>query len=318
MNWLIKSAIQNAIALLPGSLSHRVYYAMQRRFGGLRSIAVEDKLRQGIEIAARARANGLAVAGARVLEVGTGRRLNLPLSLWLQGAESIVTVDLNPYLRAELVHEDLRQIRDERDKVEALFGDALDRDRLQQLLALAEDFDLDRLLETCSIRYLSPGDAAGMDLADDSIDLHVSYEVFEHIPGPVLEAILREGSRVISTRGLLVHYIDFSDHFAHSDSSIGPINFLKFGEGSFRLLAGNRYMYMNRLRLDDFEALYARAGQQVLEQLSSPDPATAKVLAEGGLKLAPDFADKPREVLATLNAWMVSRPRDGSPARFGG
>lgn len=314
MNWLIKSAIQNAIALLPGPLSQRVYYAMQRRFGGLRAIAVEDKLRQGIEIAARASANGVPVRGARVLEVGTGRRLNLPLSLWLQGAASVVTVDLNPYLRAELVHEDLRQIRDERERVEALFGDALDRDRLQQLLALADDFDLDRLLATCSIRYLSPGDAARLDLAEKSIDLHVSYEVFEHIPGPVLEAILREGSRVISDRGLLVHYIDFSDHFSHSDSRIGPINFLKFGEGTFRLLAGNSYMYMNRLRLDDFQALYARAGQQVVEQIANPDAATARVLADGSLRLAQAFADRPRDILATLNAWMVSRPDQGSRA----
>lgn len=309
MHWMIKAAIQNAIALLPDPLSHDTYYAMQRRFGGLRSIAVEDKLRQGIEVAQRANHNGLRVEGARALEVGTGRRLNLPLSLWLQGAASVVSVDLNPYLRPELVHEDLRQIRDERERVEALFGERLDRDRLRQLLALADDFDLERLLQTCSIRYLSPGDAADLDLADGSIDLHVSYEVFEHIPGPVLEAILREGSRVISPRGLLVHYIDFSDHFSHSDTGIGPINFLKFGEPAFRLLAGNRYMYMNRLRLDDFRALYARAGQRTLEEVSTPDADTARQLAEG-FALAPAFACKPREILATLNAWMVSRPRE--------
>ncbi len=309
MHWMMKAAIQNAIALLPDPLSHETYYAMQRRFGGLRSIAVEDKLRQGIEVAQRADHNGLRVAGARALEVGTGRRLNLPLSLWLQGAASVVSVDLNPYLRPELVHEDLRQIRDERARVEALFGDRLDRDRLQALLAMVDDFDLDRLLRTCSIRYLSPGDAAKLDLADGSIDLHVSYEVFEHIPGPILEAILREGSRVISAHGLLVHYIDFSDHFSHSDTGIGPINFLGYGDAAFRLLAGNRYMYMNRLRLDDFRALYDRAGHRVIEERSAPDAGTARLL-EQGFTLAPAFAGKPRDVLATLNAWMVSRPQD--------
>ena len=103
MHWMIKAGIQNSVALLPGPISHRVYYAIQRRFGGLRSIQVEDKLRQGVEVAGHAARNSLEVAGARVLEVGTGRRLNLPLSLWLQGAREITTVDLHTYLRRELV-----------------------------------------------------------------------------------------------------------------------------------------------------------------------------------------------------------------------
>lgn len=308
MHWMIKAGIQNSVALLPDPLSNQVYYAIQRRFGGLRAISVEDKLRQGIEVAERAEHNGLRVADARVLEVGTGRRLNLPLSLWLQGAQDITTVDLNPYLRPELVHEDLRQIRDERVRVEALFGERLVHARLRKLLSLADDFNLDRLLDTCSIRYLSPGDAARVELEDGVIDLHVSYEVFEHIPGPVLEAILREGSRLLSAKGLLVHYIDFSDHFSHSDQGIGPINFLQYGERAFGLLAGNRYMYMNRLRLDDFRRLYARAGQRVLEQVAAPDAATAQRLAHGKPPLAPAFAAKSPDILATLNAWLVSRP----------
>lgn len=309
MKWYVKAAVQNAVAALPDRMSHATYYALQRRFGGLRDISVEDKLRQGIEVARVAGEAGFSLRDARVLEVGTGRRLNLPLSLWLQGAGSTVSVDLNPYLRPELVHEDLCQIRDERGRVEQLFGEHLDHGRLQSLVALADDFDLGRLLETCSIRYLSPADAARLDgLADGSIDLHVSYEVFEHIPGDVLEAILREGGRLLSDRGLLVHYIDFSDHFSHSDDSIGPVNFLKFGERSFRMLAGNRYMYMNRLRLDDFLALYDRAGQQVLRQLSQPCADTARQLREGGVRPALPFQDKSIEVLSTLNAWLVSRP----------
>lgn len=314
MHWLMKSAIQNSIAMLPGPVSQKVYYAMQRRFGGLRSISVEDKLRQGIEVASHASRNGLSVEGARVLEVGTGRRLNLPLSLWLQGAASVVTVDLNPYLRAELVYEDLRQIRDERPRVEVLFGERLDQDRLQRLLALADDFDLDRLLETCSIRYLSPGDAACLDLPGGSVDLHVSYEVFEHIPAPVLVDILKESSRLVSANGLILHYIDFSDHFSHSDPGIGPINFLKFGEGTFRLLAGNSYMYMNRLRLDDFREVYARAGHLLLSEASSPDADVARKLAQGEPSLDVAFAGKPRDILSTLNAWMASRPGTGTAA----
>lgn len=313
MNWRLKAAIQNAIALLPGPLSQRVYYAMQRRFGGLRSPAVEDKLRQGVEVAGRVEANGATVAGARVLEVGTGRRLGLPLSLWLQGAGRVTTVDLNPYLRAELVHEDLLQMRAQRDRVEALLGDRLDRRRLDALMALADDFSLARLCETCAIDYRSPADAAALDLADDSIDLHVSYEVMEHIPGPVLEAILREAGRLLRPGGLAVHCIDLTDHFSHSDPGIGPLNFLRFGERGFRLLAGNGFMYMNRLQVDDYDAIWARAGLRLRERLAEPDVQALAALSAGAVPLAPRFAGKPAEVLAVLRAWYVGAAAGEGP-----
>ncbi|MBX3727237.1 MAG: methyltransferase domain-containing protein [Xanthomonadales bacterium] len=305
MNWRLKAAIQNAIALLPGAMSQRVYYAMQRRFGGLRSPAVEDKLRQGVEVAERVEANGATVDGARVLEVGTGRRLGLPLSLWLQGAERVTTVDLNPYLRAELVHEDLVQMRAQRDRVESLLGERLDRRRLDALLELAGAFSLPALLDLCAIRYASPADAASLELADASIDLHVSYEVMEHIPGPVLAAILREAARLLRPGGLAVHCIDLTDHFSHSDPGIGPLNFLRFGERGFRLLAGNGFMYMNRLQVDDYDAIWAHTGLAVRERLAEPDPDVGAALAAGAIPLAPRFSGKPVEVLAVLRAWYV-------------
>lgn len=307
MNWRLKAAIQNAIAALPGPLSQRVYYAMQRRFGGLRSPAVEDKLRQGVEVAERVEADGATLVGARVLEVGTGRRLGLPLSLWLQGAGCVTTVDLNPYLRAELVHEDLLQMRAQRDRVEVLLGRRLVPGRLDALLALADDFSLARLCETCAIDYRSPADAAALDLPDASIDLHVSYEVVEHIPGAVLEAILREAGRLLSPGGLAVHCIDLTDHFSHSDPGIGPLHFLRFGERGFRLLAGNRFMYMNRLQVDDYDAIWARAGLVVAGREADPDPQVRAALAAAAVPLAPRFAGKPADVLAVLRAWYVAR-----------
>ncbi|MBK9264248.1 MAG: methyltransferase domain-containing protein [Polyangiaceae bacterium] len=307
MNWMLKATIQNAIAALPEPMSQRLYYAVQRRFGGLRTIDVEDKLRQGVQIAQRARAHGQSIAGARVLEVGTGRRLNLPISLWLQGAERVVTVDLNPYLRAELVAEDLRQIVAEREHVAALFGAELRADRLEALADLSRNFSLRRLLTLCAIEYRAPGDAAALDLPGGTIDLHVSYEVLEHIPGPVLEAILREGRRVAAPGALFVHRIDFSDHFSHSDRNISAINFLELGPRSFRLLAGNRFMYMNRLRLDDFLALYARAGHRVIAVEAEPDPEVVRLLDTGKVVPHTDFVFKSRDTLATLGAWICSR-----------
>jgi predicted RNA methylase len=45
------------------------------------------------------------VTGRTVLEVGTGHMVDLPIGMWLCGAERVITVDLNPYLSRELVSE---------------------------------------------------------------------------------------------------------------------------------------------------------------------------------------------------------------------
>lgn len=309
MNWMFKALVQNSVALLPDPWSHRVYYAMQRRFGGLKAVDAVEKIKQGVELAALLREMGRDVEGASFLEVGTGRRLNLPLSLWLLGAERVVTIDLNPYLKEELVREDVAQIRAQRDAIAALFGAELRMDRLDRVIALADDFRLDALLDTCSIQYIAPGDAASTGLAAGSIDFHVSYEVLEHIPEPVLQAILEEGSRVVAKDGLFLHKVDFSDHFSHSDASISKINFLKYGDRAFAALAGNRYMYMNRMRVDDFLRLYERSGHRVLKLVPQVDQETASLLGNGGLELSDRFKGKSTETLSTVNAWIVSRGR---------
>lgn len=314
MNWMFKAFVQNSVALLPDPLSHRVYYAIQRRFGGLKSVSAVEKIKQGVEVAALLTKMGRSIDGATFLEVGTGRRLNLPLALWLFGARRIVTIDLNPYLKDELVREDIAQIRAQRDTIGSLFGAAIKRDRLDRLAALPEDFDLKTLLETCAIDYIAPGDAAHTNLADASIDFHVSYEVLEHIPGPVLEAILEEGSRVVAKDGLFLHKVDFSDHFSHSDASISKINFLKYGDRTFAALAGNRYMYMNRLRVDDFKDLYARSGHRIVDLVVEVDAPTASLVERGDIPLADAFKGKSVETLATMNAWIVSRGRHQSGA----
>nr|NIV33804.1 hypothetical protein [Anaerolineae bacterium] len=167
MNWKRKAFIQNAIAKLPSDLSYRLYYFVQRRFGGLRRPYPFSRLRATAEILARIREQGRSAESRAFLEVGTGPRLNLPIALWLCGASEIWTVDLNPYLRPELVAEDVAYIRRHRQEIQALFqpyaSPSLFRERLARL-ETAEGMRLDGLLDMMHIRYHAPGDAAQLDL----------------------------------------------------------------------------------------------------------------------------------------------------------
>ena len=309
MNWRLKAAIQNAISLLPKSLSYPAYYWVQRHFGTLKQPDVEAGLRAGVQTWRRLLAVGAEPIGKTFFEVGTGRMPLVPMSYWLMGAKHTTTVDLNPYLREDLTGEALDFIASNRSRVEALFGSLLFENRLDALISFYESrqFDLAELLDLCKITYVAPGDAAQTNLPDSSVDFHTSYNVFEHIPLRVLRRILEEGNRIVRKGGLFAHRIDYSDHFSHSDPSISAIHFLRFSDFVWHLYSGNRYMYMNRLRHDDFVEFFRSAGHTILLNEPDENPTVLKLLESGEAKLNRKFAGKTFETLSITGAWFVTR-----------
>jgi hypothetical protein len=308
MNWRTKAAIQRVFARLPVG-GEAAYFQLQRRFGNLRY--PESPLvmfRHAAEIFAELRDCGTPVENARVLEVGTGHRLNMPLAFFLAGAASVITVDLYRILKWELVKESVHDIAAQRDAVIEIFR-ALDKPdaisaRLDSLENAATLEDLSRAM---NLDYRAPGDATAIGLPPNSIDLHFSYTVFEHIPGPVLVRILREASRLISAQGLICHHIDLSDHFSHSDSSIGKINFLRFPAAQWRGIENERFGYQNRLRVTDYRQIYKEAGQDVRKWIEIVDGEALKSM-RSGFPLAPEYQTADLQALATVSVRAISCP----------
>lgn len=311
MHWKLKARIQNAVSLLPSSASYAVYYWIQRNFGGLKRSSPINRLTAAIETWKRIQGRGYTPAGKVFLEVGTGRVPLVPLAYWLMGAEKTITIDSNPYLRAELVAEALQYAAENEAEILNLFGSLLDKKRFAELLAFRRDshYSVSALLDLCHVEYVAPGDAADTCLPDRSIDFHTSYAVFEHIPLDVLRKILEEGNRIIKDDGLFIHRIDYSDHFSHTDGSISAINFLQYADDEWERYAGNRYMYMNRLRHDDFIDLFESVGQKIVESQPHIDPRARELLKSGSLSIDQRFSPKSEEVLAITVAWILSQKR---------
>jgi SAM-dependent methyltransferase len=315
MNWKVKAALQHAVSLLPPEPSFELYYLMQRRWGTLRSVNPIEGFENGLRIIAAAESVGGTVADKIVLEVGTGRRLNVPIALWLCGAAQIVTADLNRYLKPRLILEDLEFIRGHQAVVQTLFGARAHCDEFQRRFAILvrDDLDVPGLLAAARIKYLAPQDARSLPVGEDAVDFHVSNNVLEHIPPDVLRDILVEGKRIVRHDGLLVHRVDFSDHFSEVDARVSTVNFLRYSEGEWRRYAGNRYNYHNRLRIDELESIVAEAGLVITHEQPEIDPAAMRIL-EAGFALDPRFAEKPLEVNATQTAMMVLAPTVSSDA----
>jgi SAM-dependent methyltransferase len=242
--------------------------------------------------------------------VGTGHQVALPIALWLCGASRIVTVDINPYLSEELVQNDIKFMRDNQEKVLKIFQGTKSFDQVKSRLPIlfSATTSLENLLDTINLVYLCPADAAALPLDDQSVDFHVSYTVFEHIPPDVIREILIEGTRVLNSGGLFVHCVDFSDHFAHSDESISSVNFLQYSERTWQFLAANRYAYHNRLRVDDCLELFEQCGLRILASDSTVDEEAVMLLKRGILDVSEPFKSKPIEVNATLHSWIVALP----------
>lgn len=317
MRWKLKAAIQNTISFLPSSASYEVYYWIQRHLGALRQINPISRLSGAIETWQRITKQGYDPSGKIFFEIGTGRAPLVPLAFWLMGAEKTITVDLNPYLKEELIKESLQFIKTHRGRIEKLFGNFLDEKRFQSLLAFAEtDFTLQEFLGLCHITYIAPGDAANTGLPPQSIDFHTSYTVLEHIHPEVLTQIIKEGRRLISDTGLFVHFIDYSDHFAYSDNKISAINFLQYSDKEWDGYARNRYMYTNRLRHDDFLNLFESEGLHILDVEEHTNVWVQSLLKDGTLNINEKFSAKPKEILAVTNAWIVSKLAHREPVSW--
>jgi hypothetical protein len=309
MHWKIKAMIQNGVSVLPSEASYEMYYWIQRHFGNLKQTNPTQTLTRAVKACSLIRQSGQDPAGKIFFEVGTGRDLNAPIAYWLLGAQQVITIDVNPYLKGEILQESIHYIAANTEKIRTLFEGMMLEDRLDALVRLlgSSSFSTDRVLELCRIQYIAPGDAAHTSLPAGSIDYHTSIVVLQHIPPDVLPRIILEGNRIIRDDGMFVHRINYSDHFSHSDATISALNFLQFSDAEWNKYAGNRYMYANRLRHDDFLDLFRSAGQCIVAEYPDVDRQLQMSLQNGTVKLHPQFRNKSVDVLSILSSWIVSQ-----------
>lgn len=248
------------------------------------------------------------ITGTTFLEVGTGWKLTTPMALWLCGADRVITVDLNPYLRPDLVQLEADYVCQNRKSVAGILSEVADADCLNERfdqLQSQEYSTAQELMQLMNIEYLSPADAASLPNVE-TIDYHISHTVFEHIPHAILLNILQEAHHLLSGDGLCIHFVDPSDHFSHRDTRISEINFLQFSESQWNFWANNRYAYHNRLRVDDYENLFIEAGFQVVDKVIRQDTESLAAI-KAGFQLREPFVDKSPETNASTKLLITAQ-----------
>jgi len=299
MNWKIKALIQKSIALLPSKLAGQIYFQLQYKYGKLVPYSMYDTekaiffLKQSLKHFGTTRLS--------CMEVGSGWTLYLPMALWLGGAEKIHTFDIHRYMKPLLLKKYISYWNQNRKHMENIFAGFTSEKEFNHKfnLLLKWHHDPSEILSLAGISYHAPADASKTRLENESIDLHFSTNVLEHISKNNITEILSEAKRILKPNGLLIHRVNPGDHFAHADTSISSINFLKYNQVSWDWWANNQFAYHNRLRANDLINIFEKTGfdPEILEQVI--DDRALKLL-KNGFKLNPAFREYKLEDLATL------------------
>ncbi len=192
------------------------------------------------------------------LELGTGWYPVVPICMYLCGAEKIYTVDLTLLTNKAQILTTIEKFIECEDqkKIEQYIPFLSERfQSLESILKNKEVITLNQILEKLHLNYLVQ-DARKLSLQNGSIDLITSNNTFEHVYPFILKDILKEFKRIARAGGLMSHFIDMSDHFAHFDKSITIYNYLQFSEKQWQLI-DNTVQPQNRLRITDYKKIYA-------------------------------------------------------------
>lgn len=306
MNWRIKGSIQRLLGHVPGG--ERLHFRLQRLGGGLSDFSREcdGKIEDWGLMMGHLQAAGVRVAGASVLEMGTGWYPTFPVCLFLAGAARVVTMDLNTHLDAGLTRALVGRLAGREGHLARLAG-VPERDVAARRAALAGALGAGASLEAATggaITYRAPADAAATGLPAASLDLVFSNNVLEHVPGPVVEACLAEALRILRPGAVAFHSVNCGDHYAYIDPSITQLNYLQYSEAGWRRW-NNRFLYQNRLRAVDFVQMALRAGFQIELDTSRAKPELLERLDT--MRVHPEFSRYPREQLAVTSVDLIAR-----------
>lgn len=307
MKWIAKAIIQKSISFFPNK--EKVNYLFQKHVTkavrlsdehfGWKIEHAHDHLRFIAQYAPDVKKNE-----ARVLELGTGWYPIIPLAFHLSGFNYFTSIDIYDWMTRESFVTTVRKFNlwKETGKL-ADFLPQLDENRLQTLLAAIEDPQQDRDALCNRIGLTSHLiDARQTGWPENAFDFITSNNTFEHIPKAVLADILREFKRMIKPTGLMSHFIDMSDHFAHFDQSITVYNFLRYSQTAWQRI-DNDIQPQNRMRWADYKKLYAELDIPFAEEAVRPGDLNA--LKE--VTVAPEFAAYSKEELAITHGYLVSK-----------
>jgi SAM-dependent methyltransferase len=277
MRWPLQYVRSLALAMLPMQTQLR---NLKRRVTGVEGDpsnepgCIRDGLRL-IEMIGRDR-----IEGATVLEVGSGWQPLIPLLFREAGARSVIMTD---------------------DKA------LMDRGYFERARGLLAHSGHPVQVEFTDFQYLAPCNWAA--IPSSSVDAIWSRACLEHIPPRILRQILGQFRRILKSDGVMAHIIDNSDHWEHRDKSISRVNFLRFGDLTWKAINLHPLCYQNRLRHSDYLSMFREMGFEVT--VAAGEICEEARIALADMRIDSHFRGYEIDDLATITSRIVAVPARG-------
>ena len=296
--------MQKAFDIVPGGTW--LNYALQRTVGGYRNPqrVIDGLIQSDFLVQAEYFAElGFPLAGARLVEIGTGWFPTFPICYGLCGAAACTTFDINRHIKPALTFAMLRRLEHHLPAIAAAGRTSLAQvgERYERLRGAST---VEQLLERAHVEYRAPADFTSSKLAGDSVDVVFSNSVLEHVPADVIRLFMRESTRVLRPGGLVVHDVNCGDHYAYFDRTITQVHYLRYGDAQWRRW-NSRALYQNRLRATDFVHMATEAGLEICRYVARARPELMEEIR--GIKLPDEFRGYTVEELAPTSVALVGR-----------
>lgn len=279
MKWIAKAVVQKTISFLP--YKDRINNFLQRKVSG--AVYLDDQhFRWKLEHARDhwkyyLKYSNTPASSLKVLELGTGWYPIVPMYFYLHGCNEFHSVDIYQWLKKHNYQTVIKKLTEwkENGKLKD-FDQGILTERWNSLQSFLEDnASAEQINQSMGFQPII-GNAAEPIYSPQQFNFICSNNVFEHIYPDVLGPIIANFRTWLTPNGLMSHFIDLSDHFAHSDTSITEFNFLRFTPAAWRLI-DNDIQPQNRMRWPQYIDLYRSLNIPVTEQTTRQSP--RKILA---------------------------------------
>jgi len=304
MKWYLKALIQKSISLIPYGIN--LNYFLQRRYGELNDIKIDDKIKgiiRGFATPILAEHNDLHdLSGLRVVEIGTGWVPILPVILSFLNIQC-KTFDINKNLKKEIVIKTLIEVCKELEILSNIPGFPPLEDMKEKLDKALQVSKLEGILQILGIQYEAPTDTTHLPIISNSQDVTVSRSVLSSIPNKVLPRVLDELYRILKPGGLSIHSFGLQDEYASFDPNVTSINFLKYPSWFWDKFFQSRIKYCNRARYPYYLNLFKETGFNIVSFRKGLDKNSLEALST--VKIANEFRHYSEEELATVSFTVI-------------
>ena len=127
-----------------------------------------------------------------------------------------------------------------------------------------------------NITYLAPCSIDEIKERGFLFDACISSTTLEHFPLKVLNNTFEVLKKIINKDGIISALIDYSDHYSHTDSKIGNLNFLQFTDDEWKKY-NTPFLFQNRLRHQDFKDFFLKMGYKISDEIKGKLGAEQKI-----------------------------------------